>query len=559
MSKFNHHYIVIILAVLFSACGGGGSDAANTTPQIQNKAPSANAGLNQTIDELNEVSLVGSGADSDGNINSYNWSQISGTTIELTNSNMATATFIAPDVTSDEVLTFQLVVTDNEGSTGNDTIDVTISRVNNSPLADAGIDQFVEERAFVELRGFGYDPEEQPISLTWSQIKGTQVSIDIDDSGVATFNAPVISEDEVLVFQLSVLDEKNESSIDIVEVTINKFYEKNILLRATRVTEDWHTYEQTGFISYISTTTSSNLKGYEAVIWDEVSAVHLYDFEGFDHAYWYSLPTEDSINYRESFRLLKFENLPLIENYDERSAFLKTAFIDIALYLTEVHQDADHHFMFLGHGGPGGKLLEAQMSYEDTSDFFQTWTSSLGHNLGLMDLGGPCNKGSMGDLQNFCKFVDYYIASDLLNGGYIPNELTVDQKLGINVELQFHNIFATSANLLEVVKSRIELKRQRYLYSDLDITANKVEQANYAYSCHSYNRFEKMFIESFADRNDFNLNDDLLFYLQKNNATESLLDYFDLLFLHSATTKDFFEWEIESNGMLMIRPENLNP
>lgn len=101
-----------------------------TTSGTVNVPPSANAGADQTITlPTVSVGLVGSGTDSDGSINTYNWTKISG----------GAATITSPSATSTTVTglaqgsyTFRLTVTDNGGATAFDNMNVT---VNAAPLA----------------------------------------------------------------------------------------------------------------------------------------------------------------------------------------------------------------------------------------------------------------------------------------------------------------------------------------------------------------------------------------------------------------------------------------
>ncbi len=110
------------LATVISACGGGGgSDSGNT-------APTADAGSNQTVNGQEEVTLTGSGTDSNGTISSYNWSQTGGTEVTLTDSASAVASFTAPILTQSENLTFSLTVTDDDGASDSDEVVITISR-----------------------------------------------------------------------------------------------------------------------------------------------------------------------------------------------------------------------------------------------------------------------------------------------------------------------------------------------------------------------------------------------------------------------------------------------
>ena len=90
-----------------------------------NKVPTADAGTNQFINSSATIfTLSGSGTDEDGSVVAYLWSQVVGPN---------TATIVNPGSQSTEVTgfvtgtyRFQLMVTDNEGATGVDTVTYTI-------------------------------------------------------------------------------------------------------------------------------------------------------------------------------------------------------------------------------------------------------------------------------------------------------------------------------------------------------------------------------------------------------------------------------------------------
>ena len=86
---------------------------------VVNQPPVANAGPDQTVRANALVTLNGSGSsDPDGGIASYQWQQMSGPTVQLSDSAVVTPTFTAPDVgKAGTSLTFRLTVTDNGGLT----------------------------------------------------------------------------------------------------------------------------------------------------------------------------------------------------------------------------------------------------------------------------------------------------------------------------------------------------------------------------------------------------------------------------------------------------------
>ena len=127
----SHKSLLALLASLsLAACGGGGSEAGSTPPP-SNNAPRANAGVDQTVDELAAVTLDGS-ASSDpdaGTTLTYSWSQSAGTTVTLSSTTTAQPTFDAPDVAaanSPDVLQFDLTVSDGRAN-HTDAVSITVN------------------------------------------------------------------------------------------------------------------------------------------------------------------------------------------------------------------------------------------------------------------------------------------------------------------------------------------------------------------------------------------------------------------------------------------------
>jgi K319L-like, PKD domain len=117
------------LLVSLAACGGSsGGDGGGGGPV--NTAPTASAGIDQSVVENTTVQLSGSGSDQNaGDTLSYEWTQMSGNAVTINNAGLAQASFLAPNVAANvpETLTFRLTVTDAGGLSATDDVDVTIS------------------------------------------------------------------------------------------------------------------------------------------------------------------------------------------------------------------------------------------------------------------------------------------------------------------------------------------------------------------------------------------------------------------------------------------------
>jgi hypothetical protein len=92
-----------------------------------NDPPVANAGPDQTVDAGADVLLDGSGSsDPNGDVLSFNWTQISGPTVNLVNQTTAMPSFVAPELDVASVLEFQLVVDDNREGVATDLVVVNV-------------------------------------------------------------------------------------------------------------------------------------------------------------------------------------------------------------------------------------------------------------------------------------------------------------------------------------------------------------------------------------------------------------------------------------------------
>ena len=190
---------------------------------LTNEPPTANAGVDQRVDENTLVTLSGSGMDPDGVIVGYNWFQVSGTPVELFGSDTPNPSFFAPEVDSDENLVFELTVYDDTFLTpATDTVTITVLNAvsNTPPVADAGRDQRVDEDSPVTLSGSGTDSDGTIVGYRWTQTSGTTVMLSGANTQRASFTAPDVVSDEDLVFQLTVTDDDGASGTDTVTVTV---------------------------------------------------------------------------------------------------------------------------------------------------------------------------------------------------------------------------------------------------------------------------------------------------------------------------------------------------
>ncbi|MGH8480453.1 MAG: PKD domain-containing protein, partial [Gammaproteobacteria bacterium] len=186
-----------------------------------NTAPRANAGPDQTVRGGTLVTLDGTASsDADGTLAAYAWQQTAGSLVDLNDAHSAAPSFVAPTLAADEVLSFTLTVTDDRGSSGTDTVAVTV-KGNQAPIADAGAEQFAPAGATVTLDGTGSrDADGAIVGYAWQQTAGIPVSLDDAHSASPRFTAPTSPRTEVLSFTLTVTDDQGSNATDTVRVRV---------------------------------------------------------------------------------------------------------------------------------------------------------------------------------------------------------------------------------------------------------------------------------------------------------------------------------------------------
>jgi hypothetical protein len=99
-----------------------------------NQAPTANAGADASLPENAQAYLAGSGADPDGGMLTYLWTQTGGTSVTLSDPTSPSPSFWAPFVNpGGQTLTFALVVSDGFLDSAADEVSITVLNTNDPP------------------------------------------------------------------------------------------------------------------------------------------------------------------------------------------------------------------------------------------------------------------------------------------------------------------------------------------------------------------------------------------------------------------------------------------
>lgn len=185
--------------------------------------PNVTVSGNQSVTEGATVSVSATATDSDGTIASTEWKQVGGQPVTLTSTSGLTSGFTAPAVTTTDTIVLRFTATDNVGEKADADVSITINGNNQSPTANAGSDQIVNEGATVQLRGTGTDADGTIVSYTWANNFSGTITLNPSAGPNVSFTAPTVSSSgTVITFTLTVVDNDGLSATDTVNVTVNK-------------------------------------------------------------------------------------------------------------------------------------------------------------------------------------------------------------------------------------------------------------------------------------------------------------------------------------------------
>jgi C1A family cysteine protease len=206
--------------------GANDSDRVGITVEWENDVPVAEAGADHRVAEGAVVRLDAAGStDTEGQLERFEWRQVSGPSVTLTDAASPQASFTAPNLTTaaNAVLVFELTVTDANTGSDQDRVTITIQWENDAPAAAAGADQEVVGGTSVSLDGTGSSDRDDGItSYTWTQVAGPDVALSAPGAPQTSFTAPSNDGDTALQlrFELRVADQSGSTATDSVDVWV---------------------------------------------------------------------------------------------------------------------------------------------------------------------------------------------------------------------------------------------------------------------------------------------------------------------------------------------------
>lgn len=205
--------------------GATASDDVTVTVLAANLAPVANAGadINITLPANSANLYGGASSDPDGSIVKFAWSQISGpSSITIVNENAESAS-VSNLLAGTYV--FQLAVTDNNGATATDNVNVIVNKIgtpaNQPPVANAGTDITITlPTTSVNLTGkLSSDPDGSIVKYAWSKVSGPTSFLIVSTDFMNTVVSHLVA--GTYVFRLMVTDNNGATANDDVTVVVN--------------------------------------------------------------------------------------------------------------------------------------------------------------------------------------------------------------------------------------------------------------------------------------------------------------------------------------------------
>jgi hypothetical protein len=115
------------------------------------------------------------------------------------------------------------ITVSNRGRQASLDVDVNVNdEPNEPPIADAGVNKSVKTGSRVKLSGLkSRDPEGEALYYSWSQVRGSKISLLDANNSETSFLAPTVSEPRTYRFKLRVTDKMGADSLPaFVDVTV---------------------------------------------------------------------------------------------------------------------------------------------------------------------------------------------------------------------------------------------------------------------------------------------------------------------------------------------------
>lgn len=324
------------------------------------------------------------------------------------------------------------------------------------------------------------------------------------------------------------------TSINIPPGTNNKF------LSLISVNTSWSTYEDNTWEKNFAFKENEYIQIFEVCIWNiENPKVSLYMFDrSFDpFREEYSSGGQDWVNYRENYNILN------VETPGKSSQEYLDAFKKIIRKAIET-QPAEHYgIKYWGHGAGSSSPLFGYAIWPDEAEMLLSYINSIiSKKIDFLDWSRNCGEGRYNRIVKEYKYADYILASDISRLGYAMAGGAVESSQII--ETFFSPSKTIRQSLIDMVnQDRLQWESD---FTKNDMITNKIKQS---ISIYDTGKFEIMDTSTNLQLHSADYAGDILDFIQSNYPSE-VQKFYDFRF-HYVSNKDFFDWDIISNGFLM--------
>ncbi|MBX7147562.1 hypothetical protein K1X76_00630 [bacterium] len=204
------------------------ADSMTITVTGDDDAPTANAGIDQTVNDSDgTVSLTGSASsDPENDSLTYAWTETAdtGNNCTLSGGTTATPSVAILNKTVSYTCTYQLIVNDGNSDSTGDSMTISVTGDDDAPTANAGVDQNVNDEAgSVSLSGTSSsDPEGQSLTYAWTETAdaGNNCSLTDDTTATPSVSLNNGNTNYTCTFELVVNDGTNDSVADSMTITV---------------------------------------------------------------------------------------------------------------------------------------------------------------------------------------------------------------------------------------------------------------------------------------------------------------------------------------------------
>jgi len=192
-------------------------DTVTITVDSDDDPPTVNAGPDQRVGANTIVQLDAKASDPEGGNLTYQWVQVRGPAVTLSDSTIANPTFTAP---SGEGGTIEFRVLARDGtSRAADEVAIEVAPTV-APVVEVRQPGSVQSNEFVAVEATARDPDGDPLTYRWTQVGGPSASLGKVDAPALGFVAPSVSASTDLVFQVEVSD-GYATTVQTVSVRVN--------------------------------------------------------------------------------------------------------------------------------------------------------------------------------------------------------------------------------------------------------------------------------------------------------------------------------------------------